>query len=408
MTTCVLSAVHEQRLGAQDVPTLTSAQWVEDLQFLATMIRTRHLNPFAHQSAQMFEARVAALTRALPGLRDDAARAAGLAILAASVGDGHTNLEIYGGQPQVPIGLFWFGRELRVVRSDAAHRNLLGQRVVRIGSVGIDDAATHLRQLIPADETENFVLGWLQRLLRMPAVLHAVDLATTDRELPIVVRRDGGAETRVTLTALPPKEAEAAAVERPSSAIPLAQSRPGDGFWFVRVPDTALVYFNFSDYPTFATMRATGEELKATLAEGDVRALLVDMRENVGGNFISGRLFLELLREPIQAHGISVMVAIGRETFSAGMTNATDFKKAFGATYVGEISGARPNGYQESLSFELPHSRIKGSVAQQYYHFQDEDTAGLLPDVALPPTWAAFAAGRDEVLEWAIQQQSRR
>jgi hypothetical protein len=115
-----------------------------------------------------------------------------------------------------------------------------------------------------------------------------------------------------------------------------------------------------------------------------------------------GRLLIDVLREPVAAHGISVMVAIGRGTFSAGMTNATDFKKAFSAPYLGEVTGARPNGCQENDSFELPNSRIRGSVAKTYYAFQDEDTAGLIPDVALPPTWADFKAGRDPVLEWTL------
>jgi hypothetical protein len=401
-----LSLVKGPRPRAQDRTALTVVDWTEDLAFLAATIKANHLNPFAHQSAQVFDEKVAALTRVVPRMRDDTARMVALAALAASVGDGHTNLEIYGSQPLVPIQLFWFGRELRVIRSDPAHRSLLGQRVVRIGSAEVDQAASRLRQLIPAHETETFVLGRLQRLLRMPAILRAVDLITTDRELPIVVQSDRGAQTRVTIAAVPPGDGDAMTVERPSSAVPLAESRPGDGFWFSRVPATDLVYFNFSTYPAVAKMRGTGEELKAALAAGDVRALLVDLRANLGGNFIAGRLLIDRLREPIESNRISVNVVIGRDTISAGMTNATDFKKAFGAKYVGEVSGSRPNGYQESFPFELPHSRLKGSVAQRYYSFQDKDTPGLIPDVALPPTWAAFAAGRDEALEWAIQQLS--
>jgi hypothetical protein len=400
-----LLLVCEQQPRGDERPALTATEWAEDLEFLAATIKTRHLNPFAHQSAQMFDGKVAALARALPRMRDDTARMVGLAGLAASIGDGHTSLEIFGSQPLVPIRFFWFGRELRVIESDAGRRQLLGQRVVRIGSASLDEAAARLRQVIPAAETENYVLGRLQRLLRMPAILRALDLTATDRELPIVVQSDRGTRTRVTLPAMPPDQADAAAVERPSAATPLAQSRPGNGFWFARVPDTAVVYFNFSNYPAIATLRGTAEELNATLAAGDVRALFVDMRENLGGNFVAGRRLIDLLRQPIEAHGISVIVAIGRDTISAGMTNAIDFKKAFDAKYIGEISGSRPNGYQESWPFELPHSRLRGSVAQRYYRFQNEDTAGLIPDVSLPPTWAAVAAGRDHVLEWAIAQR---
>jgi hypothetical protein len=322
-----LLLVCEPQPRGQERLALTATEWAEDLEFLSTTIKTRHLNPFAHQSEQLFDRKVAALARALPRMRDDTARMVSLAGLAASIGDGHTSLEIFRGQPLVPIRFFWFGRELRVIGSDTAHRQLLGQRVVRIGSAGLDEAAARLRRLIPTFESENYVLGRLQRLLRMPAILRALDLTATDRELPIVVQSDRGARTLVTLPAMPPDQADAAAVERPSAATPLAQSRPDDGFWFARVPGTAVVYFNFSTYPAIPTMRGTAQELNATLAAGDVRSLLVDMRENLGGNFVAGRRLIDLVREPIESRGITVIVAIGRDTISAGMTNAVDFKK---------------------------------------------------------------------------------
>src|SRR5215831_8475116 len=107
-----VSLLGGQQLRAQPRSALTATQWAEDLDFLVSTIRTRHLNPFAHQSSRMFDEKVAALTRALPGLRDDDARMVALARLAVSIGDGHTNLEIYRSQPLVPIRVFWFGRDL--------------------------------------------------------------------------------------------------------------------------------------------------------------------------------------------------------------------------------------------------------------------------------------------------------
>ena len=87
------------------------------------------------------------------------------------------------------------------------------------------------------------------------------------------------------------------------------------------------------------------------------------------------------------------------------MTNATDFKSEVGALYLGEVSGARPNGYQEHFFFELAHSHLKGSVAQLYYRFQDADAAGLQPDIPLVPTWESYGAGRDPVLDWVVTEQ---
>jgi pimeloyl-ACP methyl ester carboxylesterase len=383
-------------------PRLTPAQWQEDLAFLATVIRTRHARPFAHQPASDFDARVSALSTELPASADDTVRALKLATLAASIGDGHTSLQVYATLPELPLRWYWFEGRLLVTGAPAAHRRWLGQEVVRIGRLSTADAAARVAVLIPRHESPTFVLNWSQYLLRMPAVLQALAISPSGSDLEVTFRDDRGMESRQVLPAVPPGTLSGTTLERPYAVPPLARSRPGEGFWFARVPDSALLYFNFSDYPERTKMRATAEQLKAALSAGDVRALLVDMRENGGGDFKMGRLLIDMLREPIATHGISVMVAIGRGTFSAGMTNATDFKKAFSAPYLGEVSGARPNGCQENDSFELPNSRIRGSVAKTHYAFQDEDTAGLIPDVALPPTWADFKAGRDPALDWAL------
>ena len=60
---------------------------------------------------------------------------------------------------------------------------------------------------------------------------------------------------------------------------------------------------------------------------------------------------------------------------------------------AGEVSGARPVGYQENFPFTLAHSGLQGSVAKEHYRFQAEDTAGLIPDHPVAWTWTDYAAG---------------
>ena len=92
------------------------------------------------------------------------------------------------------------------------------------------------------------------------------------------------------------------------------------------------------------------------------------------------------------------------KTFSAAVSNACHFRDAFDARYLGEVSGGRPNGYQETRAFFLPNSGLSCSVAQEHYIFQEDDTDGIQPDVLLPPRWETYAAGRDPVLEWILAE----
>ena len=389
---------------AQPGPSEESARWLLDLDTLVDTIKTHHKDPFAHVSSTEFDRRVAAVREEIPRLTRDSDRAIRLAGLAAAIGDGHTNLQVYGALDRLPLRWFWFGADLRIIAVPAEHKRLLGRRVVRIGDVPVEAAAQRVAMLVPQHESDMFEHNWTQYLLRLPDVLRATGVATITNTVSLTLRDDDGREWDATLPAVPPAADASLVLERPYPEPSLADSRPDDPFWFERVPGTTLLYFNFSGYPERQTMRGTAEALAAELGTGQVRTLLVDLRRNGGGDFKAGRLLIELLKPPVAGHAVTVYAAIGRETFSAGMTNATDFKRTFGALYLGEVTGARPNGVQENFAFVLPHSKLKGSVAREYYRFQETDTAGLQPDVPLPPSWEAYVAGRDPVVDWLLSR----
>ena len=393
---------------SQPRPTQSLADWQEDLDSLVTTIRTHHIAPYTHVFQEEFDRRVVDVRAKLALAERDSERSIHLASLASSIGDGHTNLQVYGRLDRLPIRLFWFGGELRVAGTPTEHRRLLGRRVIRIGGWPVADAAARVGALVAQHESELFVRNWTQLLLRIPDVLRITGNTKVVNAITLTLRDDDGREWETTVAAVSPEADQALVIERPRSRTPLADSRPDDTFWFERVPGTTLVYFNFSGYPDRQTMGRTAEALVRALSSGDIRTVLVDMRRNSGGNFKIGRQLIEMLQPPVAQHPITVSVAIGRETFSAGVTNATDFKRAFKAPFLGEVSGARPNGPQENFSFELPQSKLRGSVAQEIYRFQDADTDGLQPDVLLGPSWDDYAAGRDAVLEWAVAQDARR
>ena len=95
---------------------------------------------------------------------------------------------------------------------------------------------------------------------------------------------------------------------------------------------------------------------------------------------------------------------VPRQTFSAAMVNAIDFRKETNAILVGEPIGERPNSYSENDEMTLPNSRIVVSYSTRYYKFLDEDVPAVLPDKHIEPSWPDFLAGRDEVMDWILAQ----
>jgi hypothetical protein len=130
------------------------------------------------------------------------------------------------------------------------------------------------------------------------------------------------------------------------------------------------------------------------------------MRQNSGGDYTQGRehlIYNILFRRTINSKGHLFVIA-GRQTYSAAMTNLTDFRRETDAIIVGEPTGARPNGYQESDRFTLPNSQLQVSCSILYYQFQDKDAPAVLPDKRIDPDWTAYREGRDPIMEWILAQ----
>jgi hypothetical protein len=97
-------------------------------------------------------------------------------------------------------------------------------------------------------------------------------------------------------------------------------------------------------------------------------------------------------------------VAIGRRTFSAAMSNASDFRRETPAILVGEPAGEKPNSYQESRRMQLPNSKLTVSYSTKFYRFADPGIEAIVPDKLFEPAWADYKAGRDPVLEWIMAE----
>jgi hypothetical protein len=109
-----------------------------------------------------------------------------------------------------------------------------------------------------------------------------------------------------------------------------------------------------------------------------------------------------LKRRPALNQKGRLFVVIGRQTFSAAMANAIDFRKQTNAILVGEPIGERPNSYSENDEMTLPNSRLVVSYSTKYYKFLDEDVPAVMPDQRIDPDWPAWQAGRDPVMEWIL------
>jgi hypothetical protein len=346
----------------------------------------RHRRPFHSISEPEFDAKVSELSARLPYLSHDDAVVSFRGI-AASIGDGHTFVAA-PSRPRFPIELCWFGEDLTVTRAGAAHRELLSARLLAIGGHPATDVHRQLQWLIPQSENHWYVLAKSVELMRQPEVLAALGIVPLFRFMD-----ETGGEKVVSLA---PADEPLVAAEH----APLSMRHMEEPFWFSRLAEQDAIYVQFRSYDGLQTNAAP---LFTAFAEQPAAKLIIDLRQNGGGDFWAGR---EWLLAPVQRLGLvsgQLFVLVGRRTFSASMVNAIDFSRETEAILVGEPIGARPYGYQENGWFELPNSGLRVSAATRLYRFGPESEPCFHPHQRIETTRADSVAGRDPALEWVLR-----
>jgi hypothetical protein len=398
-------------LGGRSLPAAAGAdQWRDDLRYFAKELPKRHKNLYHAMTREQFERAVADLDAAIPSLQDHQV-VVRLLQVTGMVGDGHTAVHLPPSFKIYPIALYWFGKDLRVIAAGADYRNVLGMRVVRIGGMNIDEVQARIATCFAsaANENEWFVLNTSPAFMARPEILHALGIVPDLARASFTVADDGGAQSTVDIHAIetPPIRERVLNLGLVPAAKeqPLYRQKLGEPFWFTHLPESQTTYVSFRRY---ASLGDHAKQLFAFIDSHPTKRLVIDLRQNGGGDFTEGRK--HLIAPIAKRAGLNqrgrLFVIVGRTTFSAAMVNAIDFRKETNAILVGEPIGERPNSYSENDEMTLPHTRLVLSYSTRYYKFLDEDAPAVLPDQRIDPDWPAFLAGRDPVMEWILSQSN--
>jgi len=391
-------------------PALTKEQWREDLRYFAGELPKRHKNLYHATSREQFERAVAELDAAIPSLQAHQIIVR-MHQIAAMVGDGHTGVHLAPYFKRYPIRLYWFGRELRVIAAAKEYQDALGARVVKIGVLGVDEAQARILSCFPSAENENewYVMSTSPAFIIVPEVLHALGVVPALGRAPFTFEDERGKQFTLEINPVELPSVGGSPTSRLLPAAkeqPLYRQKPGERFWFMYMPDSQTVYVSFRGYDSLGE---NARKLFQFIDDNPTKRLVIDLRQNGGGDFFEGRRHLihPLKKRPALNEKGRLFVIIGRQTFSAAMVNAIDFRKETNATLVGEPIGERPNSYSENDEMTLPNSRLVVSYSTRYYKFLEEDAPAVQPDKRIDPNWVDFQAGRDPVMEWILSSGSK-
>ncbi len=408
------------RTVAQDA-TGSPEQWREDLRYLAAELPRRHANAFHKISAETWAEEVATLDAAIPTLADHAI-VVRLTKLVAMIGDGHTSVSWTSQRYPLrnypislsnrPDGLFVAGITTARKESNRGHTNYLralGARVVAIGGVEIEEAKRMVVQLIATDN-DVWPTFRLPAFLTVPEILNALGLAPDMNHGRFTVEDEAGRQFDLDLAPLTASElAQTPFFVWPGVrrwTRPLIFSRPDSlNYWYEYLADQRTVYFRYRRCQEMASQpfASFSQELLNFIDTRDVDRLIIELRDNTGGNSAILDPFIAAIRSrPRLNQRGKLFVLINRGTYSSGMLNANTLQLQTNSILIGEPTGGKPNSYGEVRNFILPHSGLTVNYSTRFFKLRTDDPSSLMPNVLVEYPWSAYQAGRDPVLEAAL------
>ena len=187
-------------------------------------------------------------------------------------------------------------------------------------------------------------------------------------------------------------------------SVPLYRRYPQKAYWYVYVEECKTVYFKYNACREMEELNLNEfcKQLLEVISAKEARKLVIDLRNNKGGNSTLLDDFIEEISRnaAINKTG-SLFVIVGRDTFSSALLNAYSFKENTKAIIVGEPTGGKPNCYGEVEKLYLKNSGIVINYSTKYYKIVEDDSEmALMPDVLCESTIYSYMENVDPCMEY--------
>jgi hypothetical protein len=377
-----------------------------DLDQLLSALDDVHPNAWHSISREDFVEALDAYEAALPELTPDEAVVELMRVVALLSRDGRDGHQFAVPQPgaeasALPLTVYEFEDGVTITAAAAPHEGLVGGMIRAIDGTPIEDVLAAIEPLVPRDGPAT-VPAFRPIFLPRTEVLRGLGFIG-DGAVELTIEHDGlERDERIEPIAFDAYQAflgSRAMHQLPASdrsryltdPEPLTIEELGDGVLYIR-------YRN--------VVAPSVDDARDLVEGGSVRRLVLDLRQNPGGdNTTYGPLF-ELVRDFAEAHPGELRVLIDRVTFSAASNLSTEIEGRTDAVFIGEPMGGGLN-FWDDVNFvrldALPVPMQVG-VSTRYWEFAAPDDPRLTiePDIAIPASAEHFLAGGDPVLEAAL------
>ena len=378
-----------------------------DLEALLEALDTVHPAAYHGIARGEFVAELEGYERRLPGLTADEAVVELMRVVALLSREGRDGHQFAWPQPgnegdALPLRVYEFDDGLFVTDAAPPHEELIGSRISAINGTPVDEVLDALEPLVPRDGPAT-VPTFRPAFLLRTEVLRGLGLIG-DGPVPVTVEMPGGASASFDLEPIAFADYVSWAgglgmIQLPADARVRYLTAPEP--LTVEAIDPATLYIRYR-----AVVPPDVGEARARLDAGEVEDLVLDLRQNPGGDNTTFGPLLRLVQDFAGANPGRLVVLTDRVTFSAAANLATQIEQSTDATFIGEAMGGGLNFWDDVrwVTLDALPVPMQVGVSTRYWQFAEPDDPRLTiePTPAFPVTAADFFAGRDPALEAAL------
>jgi hypothetical protein len=381
--------------GRPERPSSRNGRWRQDIAYLASELPRVHVGGLLRVRRSAWDTAAARLEAAVPHLTDGQI-IVGMARMVAMLHDDETLL-IMPRTAGFPLGVYWFGQQLRLTAVPRADRELLGAEIVAADGHPIGQVLGLIGSVIDHQDAgllRDEEVGYLESY---SPLLSWLGLTRTPRTLILTVITLGGAHRTMRLAAATRVRAD----DDISVPAPLYRQNAGKPYWLRILGSEHAVYLKYNSCVDDGGFQRLAAQALAVLRRNPSYRLIVDLRDNGGGDtqpftFLTGALRADpALHRPDRVFGL-----VNQQTDSSATLDASSLGQIPNALLIGQQPGDPIDEYGNEQFLTLPNSKLQVIYTTKVVNPGARPLAA--PDLVITPTIRQVLAGQDPVLAAAL------
>lgn len=391
------------------VPSISTEQWLEDVDSLEKWILTKHAKPFWAIQKEAFDTQIElARENVSQQYHSYEKQIVELLKIIASLKDGHSYLDgddRYALLGYLPFTAAWFEGELYITRAHKKYSQALGSRIVSIDNIPIKKVVERLREVVPFANERRFK-KFSPYYLHLPGSLYGLGVIEQSKEATFLLENTHGERFSLLMEHLEEEEKEAMMdLEGNLAELPLYRQQSEKAYWFEYLEEERIVYLKYNRVTSMEeeSIWAFSERLFDFIEKEEVEKLVVDIRDNGGGSgAYSASLWKGIQSNPKINQTGKLFVITGYKTFSAAISFASYLELRTQAIFVGEGVCDRLISPGDEEEYALPNTNIRIGLSKLFHEnalYHDERIT-LEPDYPIQISFEDYVLGKDPVMDF--------